>query len=102
MPELVREIMAEVGGIAFDHPSRQFARDRAASYLRHADNRLAEADWFAGDRFTAADIMMAFPFTTTRQFTPVDLSNYPHIAAFVDKVEARPAFRRCREKTGEE
>ncbi len=102
MPELVREIMAEFGGIAFDHPSRQYARDRAAHYLRYTDARLARVPWFAGDRFTAADIMMAFPFTTTRQFTPVDLSDYPHIAAFVDKVEQRPAFRRCRQKTGEE
>ena len=79
MPELVREIMAEVGGIAHDHPSRQYARDRAAHYLRHTDSRLAQVPWFAGERFTAADIMMTFPFTTTRHFTPVDLTDYPQI-----------------------
>jgi len=101
MPELVREIMAEFGGIEFDHPSRQYARERAAHYLRHTDARLAQAEWFAGERFTAADIMMAFPFTTARQFTPVDLVDYPNIAAFVEKVEQRPAYRRSREIIGE-
>lgn len=102
MPELVREIMAEAGGIAYDHPSRQNARERAAHYLRHTDRRLAYVSWFAGERFTAADIMMTFPFTTTRHFTPVDLSDYPHIAAYVEKVERRPAYRRGRQATGEE
>lgn len=102
MPELVREMMAEFGGIEYDHPSRQYGRERSARYLHHVDSRLAQVPWFAGDRFTAADIMMTFPFTTTRHFTTVDLTNYPHIAAYVEKVEQRPAYRRCREKTGEE
>ena len=102
MPELVREIMAEFGGIEHDHPSRQHARERTAHYLHHVDSRLAQVPWFAGDRFTAADIMMTFPFTTTRHFARVDLSEYPHIAEYVEKVEQRPAYRRCREKTGEE
>lgn len=102
MPELVREIMAEYGGIDFDHPSRQYARERAAHFLRHADSHLSRVPWFAGERFSAADIMMTFPFTTTRHFTPVDMSDYPHIAAYVEKVEQRPAYLRCREKTGED
>ena len=102
MPELVREMMAEFGGIEYDHPSRKYGRERSARYLHHVDSRLAQVPWFAGERFTAADIMMTFPFTTTRHFTTVDLTNYPHIAAYVEKVEQRPAYRRCREKTGEE
>ncbi|HEX2794166.1 MAG TPA: glutathione S-transferase family protein [Croceicoccus sp.] len=101
MPEITREIMAEAFALDYDHPSRQFARQRAAQYLRHTDARLARSPWFAGDRFTAADIMMAFPFTTTRLFTPVDIDPYPNIADFVKRVEQRPAYRRCREVTGE-
>lgn len=101
MPELTREIMAEAFGVDYDHPSRQFAREQAAHYLRHTDERLGRFPWFAGDRFTAADIMMAFPFTTTRLFTPVDIDPYPNIAAFVERIEQRPAYRRSREVTGE-
>mgnify|MGYP003387874052 CR=1 FL=1 len=102
MPELTREIMAEFGGIEFDHPSRQYARERAAHYLGHVDRRLAQVPWFAGDRFTAADIMMTFPFTTTRQFTPVDLTAYDNIMAYIDKVQAREGYRRSRQAIGEE
>ncbi len=102
MPELVREIMADYGGLEFDHPTRQFARERAAHYLKHVESRLGSGPWFAGERFTAADVMMTFPFTTARDFTPVDLDTYPNIAAYVKRIEDRPAYRRSREAIGEE
>lgn len=97
MPEITREIMAEHLGIANDHPSRQWSRARTAMFLDHVNGRLGEAPWFAGAQFTAADIMMAFPFTTTRQFTPVDIGSYPNIITYLDRIEQRPAYRRCRE-----
>lgn len=60
--------------------------------------RLAEADYFAGAQFTAADIIMLFPLTTMRMFVPRDLSPYPAIRAYLTRIGERPAFRRAMEK----
>jgi len=57
--------------------------------------RLGEAPWFAGDDFTAADIIMLFPLTTMRLFVPRDLAPYPNILAYLQRVGARPAYQRA-------
>jgi len=52
--------------------------------------------YIVGEQFTAADVMMTFPFTMTRQFVPVDVASHPAMAAYVERMEARPAYQRCR------
>ena len=96
MPALVSEIMATFAGIDADHPLRVHTRQRIAQLLAFTDSRLATAPFFAGETFTAADIMMTFPFTITRQYVPVDVAGHPGIAAYVARMEARPAYQRCR------
>lgn len=96
MPALVSEIMAGFAGIAAEQPLRVHARQRIAQLLAFTDARLAVAPFFAGETFTAADIMMTFPFTITRQYVPVDVAGHPGIAAYVARMEARPAYQRCR------
>ena len=58
-----------------------------------AEARLAVSPFFAGDVFTAADIMMLFPLTTMRVFAPRDLGPYPNIRAYLTRIGQRPAFR---------
>ena len=55
------------------------------------------ACWLDGaDTFTAADIMMAYPFTTfRREIRPLDLAPYPAIEAWIGRLEARPAFAKA-------
>jgi glutathione S-transferase len=48
----------------------------------------------------AADVMMAFPFTTMRHFLEYDLSPYANIAAYLGRIEARPAYRRAMDLAG--
>ncbi len=96
MPALVGEIMAQFGGIDADHPLRVNARARIAQLMAFTDARLAAVPFVAGARFTAADVMMTFPFTMTRQFVPVDVEGHPHIAAYIERMEARPGYQRCR------
>jgi len=63
--------------------------------LRH---RLAEADYFAGAEFTAADIFMLFPLTTMRLFAPRDLSPYPAIRAYLQRIGQRQPYIRAMAK----
>jgi glutathione S-transferase len=63
-----------------------------------AEARLGEAPFFAGDQFTAADILMLFPLTTMRAFAPRDLGPYPNIRAYLARIGERPAFQRAARK----
>ena len=66
--------------------------------LTMIDRRLAEAEWFAGDRFTAADIMMVFPLSTMRLFSKLDLSDRPNIVAYLARIGERPPYRYAMQK----
>jgi glutathione S-transferase len=62
--------------------------------MRFADDHLAKYPWFGGSEFTAADIMMVFPISYAIRMNVADPAKYPHILAWQQKVEARPAFKR--------
>ncbi|MEO5598106.1 MAG: glutathione S-transferase [Novosphingobium sp.] len=69
--------------------------DRAYDQI---EARLNEVPYFAGDALTAADILMVFPLTTMRAFAPRDLTPYPNIRAYLQRISERPAFQRAMEK----
>ena len=68
---------------------------RMQQMLSFVDSELSDGPWFVGERFTAADIMMAFPFTTMRLFLEYDLAPYRRIVAYLERIEARPAYRKA-------
>lgn len=70
-------------------------RDRMHQMLSFVDTDLAGGPWFAGEEFTAADVMMVFPFTTLRNFLDYDLGPYANITAYLTRIAARPAYKRA-------
>ena len=75
---------------------KQHVRAELDLYLSYMDAELAEREWFAGDAFTAADVLMGFAieFAATR----ADLTRYPNLARYLERIHARPAHRRAIEK----
>ena len=69
--------------------------ERMDKMLAYVDGELGAGPWFAGERFTAADIMMVFPFTTMRRYLEYDLAPYSNIAGYLKRIEARPAYQRA-------
>jgi glutathione S-transferase len=63
--------------------------------LGFVDAELADRTYFAGAGFTAADVMMVFPFTTLRHFLEYDLAPYANILAYLKRIESRPAYRKA-------
>jgi glutathione S-transferase len=47
--------------------------------------------WFAGDAFTAADIMMSFPLETAKARGA--LGPYPRMTGWLEAIHARPAYQ---------
>jgi len=71
---------------------------RLKQYFALIDGRLENATWLAGDEFTAADIMMMFSLSTMRKFSPQDLSEYPNILAWFQRVVKRDGYQRAMKK----
>ncbi len=86
---------------ADSHPGMARVRAGTKAQLQSVEARLQGSPYFAGEAFTAADIMMAYPFTTFRRICPVDLSGYPAIQAYVCRLEARPAFQKATRRFAE-
>ncbi|MFK4722483.1 glutathione S-transferase [Bradyrhizobium niftali] len=67
-------------------------QDRARIRLGELSRRLGDADWLDG-AFSAGDLMMV---TVLRRLNASGLlDEYPDVAAYVARGEARPAFRRA-------
>lgn len=85
---------------AASSPVKARIEARMHQMLSFVDAQVAARGYFAGERFTAADIMMVFPFTTMRRFLHYDLAPYANIAAYLARIEARPAYRKAMELAG--
>lgn len=68
-------------------------------HLDFVERELAARPWFAGAEMTAADVMMSFPIEAARARAGLDATR-PHTLAWLDKVQALPAYRRAIEVGG--
>ena len=80
------------------NPLLQSAKARFNLVLSTIDQRLGEAPYLAGAELTAADIMSVFSLTTMRLFMPYDLSPWPNILAYLQRIGARSAYQRAMKK----
>jgi len=76
----------------------QAAKERFALVFSTLEKRLGEAPYLAGPELSAADIMTVFSLTTMRLFKPYDLSPWPNILAYLQRIGARPAYQRALQK----
>ena len=97
-PVMGRSMMMGRAGLAPDHPVQVAVQGRLDRVMALVEARLGEAEHLAGGEFTAADIMSVFSLTTMRLFQPVDLQPYPNILAYLQRIGARPAYRRAMAK----
>ncbi|MFO1015172.1 MAG: glutathione S-transferase family protein [Caulobacteraceae bacterium] len=81
-----------------ESPRAQYMRARAERPWTLTEQRLGLVPYLAGDELTAADIIMVFILTTMRAFAPKDISGYPNILAYLQRIGARPAYQRAMAK----
>ncbi|OBU87935.1 glutathione S-transferase family protein [Chromobacterium subtsugae] len=78
------------------HPRIHSELDNHLGYL---DGELAGRDYFVGDDLTGADVQLSF--VAQIAVRGEGRQRYPNLARFVDRIEARPAYRRAAERHGE-
>jgi glutathione S-transferase len=83
---------------ADENPRTKISRERCDRSWRMVEARLGAVPYFAGQEFTAADIIMVFVLTTMRVFVPRDISGYPNVLAYLQRIGARPAYRQAMQK----
>lgn len=76
-----------------------FIDPQIAAHTAYWEAELAKATWFAGDDFSAADIMMSFPLEAAGSRAPYG-DDKPHITRFLKTIHARPAYQRALERGG--
>lgn len=69
-----------------------------ANHLGYVEASLAGREWLLGGDMTAADIQMSFVGEVTGAFGRYE--KYPNIKGWVDRFQARPAYRAALEKGG--
>ena len=76
-----------------------FITPNLVGQLNYMEAELAEQDWFAGASFTAADVMMSFPLEAAAQRAGLD-AGYPRLHGLLQRMHARPAYRRALDQGG--
>ena len=95
MPFFVRPIVRTLS----DKVSKALIEPQLRSQQRFMESELAKSTWFAGDEFTAADIQMSFVVEASATRGGLG-ANHPRLTAWLERIHARPAYRRALEKGG--
>jgi glutathione S-transferase len=95
VPALVRPVAKMLA----DGVIRSFLSPQIARHLDYMESELRQSTWFAGEELTGADIQMSFPIEAAAARAGLG-STRPKLTAFLDRVQARPAYRRALERGG--
>jgi glutathione S-transferase len=79
-------------------PLRPRVEGEIENHLGYLDAELAGRDWFVGDEISAADIQLSFAVQAGKLL--YGLQKFPNLARFLDRIHARPAYRRALERGG--
>ncbi|HEX8443225.1 MAG TPA: glutathione S-transferase [Allosphingosinicella sp.] len=68
-------------------------------HLDWLEGELGTRPWFAGEDFTAADVMMSFPLEAARARAGLD-ERRPNLTDWLERIHARPAYGEALSKGG--
>lgn len=82
-----------------DKVMKGFIGPQLTLHLAWMESELGQAPWFAGERFTAADIQMSFPIQAAAARAG-SMDAYPRLQAYLARIQQRPAYQRAAERGG--
>jgi glutathione S-transferase len=95
MPFFVKPIARAIAGKA----KSSFVDPQIKLHLDYLEGELAKSTWFAGEQMTAADVQMSFPLEAADARGGL-ANGRPKLAAFLQRIHARPAYQRALAKGG--
>ncbi len=94
MPLPIRPLAGLIAGGVKD----KFVNPRVTELLDFVESELGKSRWFAGSRFSAADVQMSFPLEAAAE--RADGPARPNIEAFLKRIHARESYQRALERGG--
>ncbi len=82
-----------------DKVMKSFVSPQLQLHLGWMERELGEWPWFAGERFSAADIQMSFPLQAAAARV-ADMNNFPRLQDFLLRIAQRPAYQRAEQRGG--
>jgi glutathione S-transferase len=96
-PLLLKLVVGRLGLLGW--PARGYVDDQITLHLDYLEKELGPEKWFAGDAFSAADIMMSFPLEAATSRGGLNASR-PNLMSFLARIHARPAYQRALSRGG--
>jgi glutathione S-transferase len=96
-PLLVMLVVRRLGLLG--RPARRPIQGMIDRHLDWLETELAGRSWFAGEAFTAADVMMSFPLEAARHRAGLGESR-PNLIDWLERSHARPAYGAALQKGG--
>jgi len=96
-PLLVKLVLARIP--LFGKAGQRKFQPMIDVHLDYVEGELARRPWFAGAEITAADIMMSFPLEAAAARADARQGRQ-HLASWLDRIHARPAYRKALEAGG--
>lgn len=93
-PGLLRGLVKSIASKA----NERLADPQIRTHLDYWDSELSKAEWFAGNEFSAADIMMSFPLEAAA--ARASAKSRPMVKAFLDRIHERRAYQAALKKGG--
>lgn len=87
---------AGLAGPPGESPLAEMARAGMDQLYDYIESVLSERTWLAGERFTAADVMMGWVVEVVD--TRGEIGPYPSMQRYVEAMRARPAYKRAHER----
>jgi glutathione S-transferase len=98
MPPLLAMLVVKRLGL-LGRPARAPLQRMFDVHLDWLETELANRPWFAGESFTAADVMMSFPLEAARHRAGLD-EGRPNLIDWLHRIHARPAYAAALQKGG--
>jgi glutathione S-transferase len=98
MPPLLSLLVIKRLGL-LGRPARKPLLSMFGRHLDYLDAELSNRPWFAGEKFTAADVMMSFPLEIARSRAGLD-ERRRNLMNWLGRIHARPAYQRALKKGG--
>ena len=95
MPFIVRPVVRGIAATVM----RKFVTPQLRLHFDWIEQELGRSEWFAGDAFTAADVQMSFPLEAAAARGVLG-GGHPRARAWLERILARPAYRRALEQGG--
>jgi glutathione S-transferase len=96
-PLLLKLVVNRLGPLGW--PARRYVDGQIELHLDYLEKELDNKPWFAGDEFSAADVMLSFPLEAATARGGLNATR-PNLLTFLARIHARPAYQRALSRGG--